>query len=578
MRSMLIFALPLLLLAMIGVAPAETHIPGGDVYGRWEMSGSPYYVDSTVNIPNDSTLIIEHGCTIILAGEVQFDIKRNAVLKAIGTATDSIIFTNQDSSILWKGLNFRASAEGCTLNYCRVEFSDSAGIICKSCSPVIINSKVSNNNDGGIYCSRGDPIIVGNKILNNNARFSGGGICCDRASPSITNNTIANNHAFCGAGLYCSNRSSSTVTDNIISNNNASSYGGGVFCDHGTPVIEHNIISHNSAEEGGGIWCGTSSSPKVTNNIISHNSADYGAGVHCDDNSPMISGNRIVTNNANFYGGGICCVGVGKPVIINNILSGNSAKAGGGVGAVGSSPVIMNSTISNNSTSVSGGGLLATECTELIVFNTILHENYADTAGNQGAQIYLDSSDLYVAYTDVDSTECYVKSDSGEIVWGTGNINSDPLFCDTLFHLSETSSCIDAGAGSLYVTIWDTMIYAPSTDYDSNKRPFGDDWDMGAFEYDSATFIKEIVSALVFQPEITVSPNPFMSSCLITMDGTSEQQVAPIAIYDLEGSCVAQFDKVPCLWRPGEKISNGVYLIQVKFGPRILTDRAVLIR
>ena len=70
-----------------------------------------------------------------------------------------------------------------------------------------------------------------------------------------------------------------------------------------------------------------------------------------------------------------------------------------------------------------------------------------------------------------------VNPSNWSITWGTGNIETDPLFVDASngkFRLSNISPAIGSG----------TTTGAPSTDIDGNPRPYpsGTNPDMGAYE------------------------------------------------------------------------------------------------
>ena len=103
------------LLLLLNIGFADTHIPAGDVFGIWEASGSPYYIDGEIHVPTDSMLRIEPGCSIIFTGHYKFCVDSNAVLKAIGTEIDTIVFTAMNSDEGHEGIRFTYCTELCTL-------------------------------------------------------------------------------------------------------------------------------------------------------------------------------------------------------------------------------------------------------------------------------------------------------------------------------------------------------------------------------------------------------------------------------------------------------------------------------
>ncbi len=554
-----------------------THVCG-NVSGIWTAECSPYYVDCEIHIPTDSMLLIEPGCSIIFTGHYKFCVDSNAVLKAIGTPTDSIVFTAQDTVLTdstggHHGIRFYHAAEGCTLMYCRIEYGNAfgdhpdncgGGIYCEYSSPMIENNTISKNSadhGGGIGCLySSNPTIANNTISGDLARSSGGGIYCNRSSPEVVNNTIFRNSAnHRGGAIYCEWYSNLTITNNQIDENTAADDCGGICCLISNPTLANNTISRNSAQRGGGVWC-DNSRPIISNNIITENSAVNGGGIFCRHNSNPTIISNIISRNSAIGGSGIYCL-ASNPTVINNAINRNSAWIGGGICCEWySSPVLVNNTISENSAD-GGGGIYCRE-SNLTVFNSILWQNTASL----GSEIFVRHSGdrpciLFVAYTDIDSSECYIETGS-EIIWGPGNINADPLFADSLFHLSETSPCIDAGAESIYVPIWGTVIYAPGYDFEGGDRPQGAGWDIGADEYGSS-IIAEHSQNKPKAMEISVYPNPFNSSCVIAAPAE-----ATIEICNLLGKVVKKFPSSAkdrgmrrYIWQPDKSIPAGIYLV-----------------
>jgi hypothetical protein len=138
-----------------------------------------------------------------------------------------------------------------------------------------------------------------------------------------------------------------------------------------------------------------------------------------------------ITDGYTSYGGGIYC-NESSPTIINNIISENSADFGGGGGMCNlleSNPTVTNCTFSGNSAFYYGGGM-TNEYSNPIVTNCILW-------GDIGHEIYNDSSEPIVTYSDVQSGYT-----------GEGNINADPQFMTYKgydYLLGNGSPCIDTG-------------------------------------------------------------------------------------------------------------------------------------
>jgi len=225
----------------------------GDISGTWTPANSPYFVVGELRVAPGSTLSIEPGCYIDFRGHYKLIVDTSATLVAIGTETDSIVFTTADTSNGWHGIRFYSVSGSSQLSYCRIEYGNATG-------------SGEDGYGGAVYCNNSSPTISHNTISNNSAG-KGGGICCEYSSPAIRGNTISNNLA---------------------------SDGGGILCDYSSPAISGNIITGNSAifgisRKGGGILCGNNSNPPISNNTISNNSAShYGGGIYCNSSSPTV--------------------------------------------------------------------------------------------------------------------------------------------------------------------------------------------------------------------------------------------------------------------------------------------------
>ncbi|MBI4646044.1 MAG: T9SS type A sorting domain-containing protein [Bacteroidia bacterium] len=413
---------------------AQTNIPAGNISGIWAIAVSPYLVQGSITIPNDSTLTIMPGVVVEFQGHYKLNVQGRLV--AIGTVTDSITFTVRPDSIAsgWHGIRFDGTSttnDSSKLVYCNLQYGKATG-------------SVNDKNGGAVFLNNFSKLLVANcYITNNRASSNGGGICYFTSNPIITNNTICNNSAKFGGGIDCS-YSDPTITNNTISTNSTnsnSSYGGGISCYSSSPAICNNTISNNITEVyGGGIFC-FSSSPAICNNTISNNSiSGYGGGISCFSSSPTIINNTISNNRASF-GGGVSCRYTSNPTHINTIMWGNTALFNG-------------------------------QQICLVDDNSDPTFTYCDVQGDSaGLDICGGCSYTGVYMYNIDSDPLFVAPSAG-----AGNTYNG-LTAD--WSLQETSPCIDAGIPDT------TGLDISSFDIDGNIRVSGCRIDIGAFEFQS---------------------------------------------------------------------------------------------
>lgn len=481
---------------------AQTNVPGGNVSGTWTLAGSPYNIQGSIQIQNASTLTIQPGVTVNFQGTYKLLVLGRLI--AIGTSTDTIIFTATNTSSGWRGIRFEnttSNNDSSKIMYCKLQYGkatgpspdDNGGAInfTNFSKAVVSNCRISNCManlyGGGIYCSNSGTYITDNIISSDTSTYGmGGGIYCANSNVFISRNTISNNVVpgsavtANGGGIYCAN-GNSIISFNTITNNFAAINGAGIFITNtDSSTISNNTISGNTAlGTGGGIYSDGSS---ILDNTISNNT---GGGIYCGGYLTSISGNIISNNTNTDNGGGIVCYA--SPILSNNIISNNTTSGnGGGIYCYGSSAVITNTNFSNNS-AVNGGAIYCTNISSPTLRNTIF---WGNTASGSGAQFFLNDEP-----SDPDFYNCDVQGGTaafdinGNFYTGAylNNINSDPLFVapsggsGTGFNgttadwsLLAASPCIDAG---------DKNAVYPATDKIGNLRISGCIIDMGAYEY-----------------------------------------------------------------------------------------------
>ena len=286
-----------------------------------------------------------------------------------------------------------------------------ASLFLTTADPAYISlTTIDGNNSGRVvtftYVVDSTAVLSGFTITNGYTEF-GGGIYCDNASrPSLQNVTITGNYAEYGGGIFCVNSSSLSLTNVTIMGNTAY-YGGGILCWDSSPSLENVTISDNFSNWDGG-------------------------GIYCYYSNPNLENVTISGNDATFSGGGIYCELYSNPSLNNVTISSNFAgTSGGGISCYDSSPSLENVTITSNMSS----GIYLCDDSNPVLINSILWNDSPQEIYNIG------SGSVTATYSDI-------EGGTGQPWFGTGCIDSNPLFVDPSsedYLLQPTSPCIDAG-------------------------------------------------------------------------------------------------------------------------------------
>jgi len=147
-----------------------------------------------------------------------------------------------------------------------------------------------------------------------------------------------------------------------------------------------------------------------------------------------------------------------------------------------SNPQLQNVTISDNYAYHEGGGLYCADQSDPILLNVIFWNNDAPAGPEMWIGEYAGGvSSVTISYSDVDGGQgsVFVEPGGSTLNWGSGMIDSDPLFVDSAtgdYHLASGSPCIDTGDPA--------FVPEPGeTDIDGDPRIVNDIIDMGADEY-----------------------------------------------------------------------------------------------
>ena len=332
----------------------------------------------------------------------------------------------------------------------------------------------------GIFNPSGSPKIMNCTFHINYARWEGSGIYNHSSSPVLTNCTFIGNRAAYGGGMYNTTYSHPVLTDCKFIGN-FSNYGGGMDNEYScNPVLTNCTFSGTSRYKGGGIR-NYKSNPILTNCIFIGNSSREGAGMNNYDSHLSLT---------------------------NCTFTGNKADNGGAMDNERYSQVTLtNCTFSGNIAEV--GNALACD-----TYSTSPHREYPSIIDlvnciiwDGGNEIWNeDGSTINITYSDIPNSQIAIYDPCEAIVWGQGNINTDPLFIDAdgddnVFgtedddlRLLESSLCIDAGNNS-------AVLPSIVTDIQGNQRIVNGRVDMGSHEKPATYFLINPQSLIVPEGE-----------------------------------------------------------------------------
>jgi parallel beta-helix repeat protein len=437
-------------------------IPGGNVSGTWYAANSPYYIIGNITIPADDTLTIEPAVQVKFFPT--YILLVNGILEAVGNESDSIHFSPDLSTAYWRGIRFSNAPDNSYLDYCSISGVGglvATPILCENNSdPIISHCRITGTAGtaypdiwvtdysnpsisdcvilGGIhgirwYSGASNPMISGCTI----SSCTRSAVLKEWGNLTMIDCTIIANTSldYSGAGIRSLYQNLTLINCTISNNDSPHHAGGGIYCKYGSHTLINCTINGNSCECTGDPLIG-------------------GGGVCFDTANASLSYCSIYNNSSMPDGGRITFNGTGSLTIDHCTIDGNGPRIGtyllgSGMWLRGSPTTnIANSILSHNlGYGIHNQGTLAVE--------------YTDFYGNDSGAIYGNvPSDFGVLDTvnyNGDSCDCYF------------NIFLDPMYVNQPehnYHLTENSSCIDAGD--------------PTFAYDPDSTIT----DMGAFWYD----------------------------------------------------------------------------------------------
>jgi hypothetical protein len=217
-----------------------------------------------------------------------------------------------------------------------------------------------------------------------------------------------------------------------------------------------------------------------------------------------------------------------------------------------------------------GGGFYGGSNTTLTLLNNIFWDDSSSTG-------------------EIDATgsiEVHYSNIEGGWSGGTGNINLNPRFADTLYRLANSSPCIGAGGDSIQIA--GTWYRAPTRDFGSNSRPMPapSHPDMGAWENlrGTPTNVGDERTGLPAVFELAQNyPNPFNPATNIGFR-ISDFGFVSLKVYDVLGREVATLvneEKKPGTYTvqfDAAGLASTVYFYRLQAGSFAETKKLLVLR
>lgn len=472
-----------LLLFLLGAmaAQAQTIEVSGSQSGVWEAE--------TIKVTGDvkvfDTLRIMPGTTVLFDGYYSIMVPKGAVVNAVGTATDSILFTVADTTGFhlfnfgrggWNGLRLD-KAGSATFDYCRFQYA---------------KATLDDDQDGGAFrifdCD--DVTISHSTLFCNFSREHGGALNAENSKVVMHDCEVNNNLTYSGldtvyfmygGGLRFLKCDVDLTTTSFRYNNGQSAIGGALSLDSCSVNIDRCIFEHNHGINGGGLYL-----------------------IRCYDNPCSIT-NSLFANNI-------------------------SSHFGGGLAISDSSPVVSNLTVvGNHSVGVTCGGIFFYQHSSPVLLNCIVYGNTNYAELEHPVQLWSWTLDGYAPKFH----NCLVQFGLEEVmghdvieVYEDG-MDADPLFADVGnedFRLTQGSPCLNAGSMETPAEILDGL------DLDGHPRVNGDRIDLGAYEYSGVSIQENTQNENL----VRIVGNPITASSYAEIE-LDEAGVLFAKVYSLDG-------------------------------------------
>jgi len=371
-----------------------------------------------------------------------------------------------------------------------------------------------------------------------------------------------------------------TIKNNTCLNNSRGIFTG--FVEY--VVIENNLCAY-SWDEHGIYHSNSGDHPIIRYNICHHNNS---CGIHMNGDLNMggdglitdaiVEGN-IVYENGDAGGSGINCSGVADSKIFNNLLYQNHAsgislyKGGSAQGSYNTK--VYNNTIINASDSRWCVNIGDSTTTADTLYNNILI-NFHSWHGSIAVDEFL-LDEFYSDYNIV--IDALSRDGDASAIslseWQASGFDTHSFLADSMhhifvdwqdgdYHLLPTSQAVDSGTSIVSIVVID--------DLDGVSRPYGNEYDIGAYEYNpSGTNIPD---------ETDLNPcKVIIKENYVIFENINPNET--IEIFDVRGSSIHKSGIIPITtYRYNiENLPSGVYFWHIKNGQQnIIKGKIILAR
>jgi hypothetical protein len=291
------FSLAVILITAISFAANATNVSGG-IYSNttWTLANSPYIVVDTVVVFPGVTLTIEPGVVVKFDDDKGLEI-RQASLIAVGTITDSIVFTSNSSSPfpgIWREMYLNGGTMNSQVFYCSFHYGN-MGIRNSQVGPINIKNSTFTENYFGINVS--NPFFYDNIIESCNFYNNTWGVSTNERV-TINNCNFFNNQ-------YALNCQNTLRVNNSFVNNNQTGIWGAFSC-----IVKNSAIDSNNV----GIFLDNGNTDSIINCEIKYNAT----GINSTSYGSIVIKNVIESNTIGIHLWSIATIYCNK--ICNNTL------------------------------------------------------------------------------------------------------------------------------------------------------------------------------------------------------------------------------------------------------------------